>query len=255
MIDHLNSHHAQEQQSASSQTQKKNRVFYMRDDDRMAGSVPVWGEAKTSKQNVEQQLALAETGQSQETFEQALTYAGASTAENAEEFGFGDLVDMVNPLHHIPLVGHAYREVTGDEIKPIGKIIGGAVFGGPIGAGTGLVDTIVEEETGRGLGENAMAMLDGEMPQLKPQSADPEQRLNDASQAEQEELPASLLAFTDTPAKIRDNGISIERFDTFRIKDKADIARFDTYRIDVRENMNSLPARENITGFSIQRIK
>ncbi len=48
--------------------------------------------------------------------------------------GFGDLVDLVNPLQHIPVVGHLYRHFSGDSIQPVIKIAGGALFGGPLGA-------------------------------------------------------------------------------------------------------------------------
>src|SRR3546814_18549505 len=49
------------------------------------------------------------------------------------ELTFSDLLDLVNPLQHIPGVAQVYRAVTGDAIKPAVKIVGGALFGGPIG--------------------------------------------------------------------------------------------------------------------------
>lgn len=47
---------------------------------------------------------------------------------------FRDLLDIVNPLQHIPGVSQVYRKLTGDEIKPAMALAGGALFGGPIGA-------------------------------------------------------------------------------------------------------------------------
>ena len=35
---------------------------------------------------------------------------------------FLDLIDVVNPLHHIPVVGPMYREITGDVINPLPRI-------------------------------------------------------------------------------------------------------------------------------------
>jgi hypothetical protein len=63
----------------------------------------------------------------------------ASPSPNFEPFGgdgltFGDILDAINPLHHIPLVGSLYRKITGDEIDPAMRVAGGALFGGPIGA-------------------------------------------------------------------------------------------------------------------------
>ena len=78
--------------------------------DRMAGSVPVWSGTGSFAENL------------------------AQADEKGASFGFGDLVDMVNPLHHIPLVSNLYESTTGDTIGAIAKIVGGAIFGGPIGA-------------------------------------------------------------------------------------------------------------------------
>ncbi|NDC56256.1 MAG: hypothetical protein EBZ69_05550 [Alphaproteobacteria bacterium] len=48
--------------------------------------------------------------------------------------GFDDFIDMVNPLHHIPVVGDVYRSITGDQIKPVSRVMGAALFGGLPGA-------------------------------------------------------------------------------------------------------------------------
>ncbi|HCZ12942.1 MAG TPA: hypothetical protein DHV16_12065, partial [Nitrospiraceae bacterium] len=42
---------------------------------------------------------------------------------------FGDILDIVNPLQHIPVVSTVYRSETGDKISPGSRIIGGAIFG------------------------------------------------------------------------------------------------------------------------------
>ena len=52
----------------------------------------------------------------------------------ADGFTFGDVVDVVNPLQHIPVIGSLYRKITGDQIDPGARIAGGALFGGVIGA-------------------------------------------------------------------------------------------------------------------------
>lgn len=43
-------------------------------------------------------------------------------------------LDIANPLHHIPFVGHLYRAISGDEITPEASITGGFLYGGPLGA-------------------------------------------------------------------------------------------------------------------------
>lgn len=80
--------------------------------DRMAGSVPVWGETVPHDDFAEN---LAQSDQKQ-------------------EFGFSDIIDIVNPLHHFPVVSNIYQSATDDTIGAIAKIVGGGLFGGPIGA-------------------------------------------------------------------------------------------------------------------------
>lgn len=86
-----------------------------------------------------------------------------------DQFGFKDLIDMVNPLHHIPVVGHVYRELSGDQIKPIGKIVGSAAFGGPLGIATALIDSVVTNETGQDMASNAIDVALGKGIGKKPE--------------------------------------------------------------------------------------
>lgn len=73
-----------------------------------------------------------------------------------------DLLDIINPLQHIPVLNYAYRALTGDTIKPISRIMGGALFAGAIGAASALVTNVLEEGTGRSLPENLTALASGD---------------------------------------------------------------------------------------------
>jgi len=46
---------------------------------------------------------------------------------------FADLLDIINPLQHIPVISTIYRAITGDEIGLGSRLVGGALFGGPAG--------------------------------------------------------------------------------------------------------------------------
>lgn len=46
---------------------------------------------------------------------------------------FGDLLDAVNPLQHLPGVSQVYRHATGDDIGLPARLAGGFLFGGPVG--------------------------------------------------------------------------------------------------------------------------
>ena len=85
--------------------------------------------------------------------------------DTQSSFGFFDLLDMINPLQHIPVVSTIYRAVTGDTIKPISNIVGGAVFGGPVGGAMGLVNAVAQHETGEDLLGNVKSFaFNGELP-------------------------------------------------------------------------------------------
>ncbi len=77
-------------------------------------------------------------------------------------FSFFDLVDIINPLQHIPIVSSIYRRLTGDELDAAPRVLGGALFGGAIGAALALVNVVVDEATGSDIGEHALAFLDDE---------------------------------------------------------------------------------------------
>jgi len=51
-----------------------------------------------------------------------------------QELRFSDLLDTLNPLQHLPLIGNAYRALTGDTISAPAKVTGAALYGGPFGA-------------------------------------------------------------------------------------------------------------------------
>lgn len=174
------------------------KVLKMVENPRMGGSVPAWVKAETAQDQIAANIAAAKN--SDNTFKTALSYQMQEPVKQPDEkFGFYDLLDMVNPLQHIPLVNIAYRKLTGDEIKSPSMVIGGAIFGGPVGAAGGLVNAVIKEETGKDIGDNALALFDGEMPKFKNHVADdPEARLADAVAGRAtNDLPVSLLAFTD----------------------------------------------------------
>jgi hypothetical protein len=77
------------------------------------------------------------------------------------DMDFWDFVDIVNPLQHIPVVNTIYRELTGDTIKGVSRVIGGGLYGGIIGLVAGVGSAIIAETTGKDPGEHLLAMLTG----------------------------------------------------------------------------------------------
>ncbi len=74
--------------------------------------------------------------------------------KSSDQYALSDVVDIVNPLHHLPLVSMVYRNVTGDDIHPMSQIIGGALYGGPVGAVTGTANAISKVQTGKNIGDH-----------------------------------------------------------------------------------------------------
>ena len=77
----------------------------------------------------------------------------------SEDLTFSDLVDLINPLQHIPGVSQIYRALTGDTIKPAVKVMGGLVFGGPAGLLLGAGGAVVDSMLGDPLAQVADAAL------------------------------------------------------------------------------------------------
>lgn len=81
--------------------------------------------------------------------------------QNAE-FGFGDFLDIVNPLQHIPIVATVYRNMTGDSIGAAPRVIGGALWGRLGGFISGIVNAVVDWLTGKDIGDHIYAALFGD---------------------------------------------------------------------------------------------
>lgn len=138
--------------------------------------------------------------------------AGAPEAE----FTFGDFLDLINPLQHIPIVGTIYRAITGDEIGGPAKIMGGLLFGGPIGFVASIFDTIVSQATGRDVGETLLAaLIDGDEAPVA-QVADAQnlekifaQGITPSQDAAPEDTPAALTPVAAGAPVVAVKGVSV----------------------------------------------
>ncbi len=72
---------------------------------------------------------------------------------------FGDFLDVVNPLQHLPVVGAVYRSLTDDQIDPGAKLVGGVLYGGPLGLASAALNNAIEEHTGDDVTGHALAYL------------------------------------------------------------------------------------------------
>ena len=122
--------------------------------------------------------------------------SGNIAATDEDGFSFNDLLDIVNPLQHLPVLSTLYREFTGDEIRPESRVVGGGIFGGIIGAAASLVDVAVEELSGDTMGSHVMTALFGDEEAEPPKEDDLIQVAADRST----DTPLPVPATAGTPA-------------------------------------------------------
>jgi len=92
------------------------------------------------------------------------TFLNTPGSGPSEGWSFGDVLDVINPLQHIPLVNMVYRGLTGDQIGGAAQIIGGGLFGGPIGALAGTASAIIAHQTGQSPAEVVVSAFNGNAP-------------------------------------------------------------------------------------------
>lgn len=82
--------------------------------------------------------------------------------QNVQSVSFDDLVDTLNPLQHLPVIGDIYRKATGDQLSGMARVAGGFLFGGVLGGMMGMAgQTFEESHDGHSMGEIMVADIFG----------------------------------------------------------------------------------------------
>jgi len=110
-----------------------------------------------------------------------------------EQFGFRDVVDIINPLQHLPIVATVYRQMTGDKIGLAPRVIGGAIWGRIGGFVSGLINAVVDWFTGKDIGDHIYSALfgtpgDSESKTTVAQSAKPSSQIPEIPTATREQI-------------------------------------------------------------------
>ena len=119
------------------------------------------------------------------------------TAAADKPFSFWDLVDIINPLQHIPIVSTIYRNITGDEIGDVARVAGGALYGGIIGAALGGLNAVLADNTGKDLGDTVVSMFTSD--DAKP-DVDAATDMADADETDRPVVVTNNNALFDQPA-------------------------------------------------------
>lgn len=119
--------------------------------------------------------------------------------------GFADLLDVLNPLQHLPLVSGQYRKLSGDEVgegaRTVGDILYGALGGGVIGVVGGLVNAVFRAESGKDLSEQALSWLGSEE---KPPAAVSDNQLAAGGELDQQSRISTRDAQAASVAEVAD---------------------------------------------------
>jgi hypothetical protein len=124
---------------------------------------------------------------------------GKTGESDEEDMSFWDLLDVINPLQHIPIISSVYREMTGDTIRAPAKLAGGALFGGFVGLAASAVDVLLKEVSGRDAGEHVAAMMRGDP--NDPDAAQDYQFASDERSIQEEYLASTRLSGPADPAE------------------------------------------------------
>jgi hypothetical protein len=89
----------------------------------------------------------------------------AAAGKPAAGGGFGRLLaeirDVLNPLQHLPVLSGLYRALSKDQISPTANLLGGLVYGGPIGAAVAMVQNLANRIAGKDLMASAWQRVVG----------------------------------------------------------------------------------------------
>lgn len=208
-----------------------------------------------------------------------MAYAGSeqqienkANNQSSENYKFNDIIDIINPLHHLPIVSTAYRGLTNDKIHPISQIIGGAIYGGPIGAVAGTVNAISQVKTGKDLSGHALSFvgLNKKDSTIVIDKNNPEQQLNNVAHAIEtnsplEKLPGATMAFVNLSepqkayqyiniAEGRTAGRMMTKMASYKQINKVKVSEDSQSSTPTMPDLKSLPRKEEITSLTLSAM-
>jgi hypothetical protein len=102
---------------------------------------------------------------------QTNTAVGTASVTSGGKGFFHDLLDVINPLQHLPVISTVYRAITGEHIGTLEKIAGDTLYGGMWGAISSVADSMFEAATGKDFGSTVLALFSGPQDQNKQVAA------------------------------------------------------------------------------------
>lgn len=85
---------------------------------------------------------------------------GAAAPASGDKGFFADLLDVINPLQHIPIISTLYRAITGDTIQPLEQLAGDGLYGGVLGFVASAANLAFKDITGKDVGDTVLAFVE-----------------------------------------------------------------------------------------------
>ncbi len=102
----------------------------------------------------------------QNTATTAVNSGNQSGNQSANQSGgfFHHLLDVINPLQHLPVIGTIYRAITGEHIGAVERIAGDTLYCGLWGAVSSIADVAFEGITGKSAEDTVLAWFKSDSP-------------------------------------------------------------------------------------------
>jgi hypothetical protein len=129
----------------------------------------------------------------------------ATQGGNQDEGFFHHLLDVINPLQHLPVIGTFYRAITGEHIGPVEQIAGDTLYGGLWGAVSSVADVAFEGLTDKSVEDTVLSWFKSDSsPQVAQITAPNIQVAQSLPSSNTPALPSSSTAVASTQPDGRD---------------------------------------------------
>jgi hypothetical protein len=144
------------------------------------------------------ELGTASTPAKSATTEAKVAAPVPANSDSDWHVSFDDLLDVVNPLQHFPVVGTLYRALTHDQIKTPEKIAGDTLYGGLWGLAGSVADLAFEKLTGHNFGDTVLAMVTGSHDSAKAVAKADEAKPTETTVPQPAAVPAPAVSMNES---------------------------------------------------------
>jgi hypothetical protein len=84
--------------------------------------------------------------------------APANSSDTSKSF-FDNLLDVINPLEHFPVISTIYSNLTGDKPNDFTQVAGDTLYGGPLGLLSSVGNLVFRDVTGKTVGDTVWSWV------------------------------------------------------------------------------------------------